>query len=323
MLGQFASPLLLFLLVLHACVGYVELGTDSWITNITESILTGQGFFLFVYASSIMFILRFFAGPIVEKINPLGLLCLSTILGTSGLLLLGSVKSAALVWAAVTIYGIGKTFLWPTMLGIVGERFPRGGAITMGAMGGIGMLSAGLLGGPGIGYKQDLNASTHLKAGHPESYERYAAADEKGFLIFPKVKGLDGQKVGVLLDQGGPGAGLDSDYALLKEQNEAIPPSIEGLKSWWDETGSPHQDTDKAPVEEAKIYGGRKALQWTAAVPAAMFFGYLLLVLYFRSQGGYKTVEIDSEGHEHLTDHKPTAEETIEDGEEGLTSGQA
>ncbi len=325
MLGQFASPLLLMLLLLHACVGYVELGTDSWITNITESILKGQGFFLFVYASSIMFILRFFAGPIVEKINPLGLLCLSTILGTAGLFLLGSqnVKSAALIWVAVTIYGVGKTFLWPTMLGIVGERFPRGGAITMGAMGGIGMLSAGLLGGPGIGYKQDLNASSHLKAGNPDAYARYSVADEKGFLMFPKVKGLDGQKVGVLLDGGGPAATLNGDYAILKEQNEPIPPSIEALKSWWDTTGSEYQAVDKDPVAEAKIYGGRKALKWTAAVPAAMFFGYLLLVLYFRTQGGYKTVEIDAEGHEHLTDHKPTAEETFLDGEEGPSSGQA
>ena len=78
---------------MHACVGYVELGTDSWITNITDSILIGQGFFLFVYTSSIMFILRFFAGPIVERINPLGLLCISTILGTLGLLMLGSVQA--------------------------------------------------------------------------------------------------------------------------------------------------------------------------------------------------------------------------------------
>ncbi|MEX0819471.1 MAG: MFS transporter [Pirellulaceae bacterium] len=323
MLSQFASPLLLFLLLLHACVGYVELGTDSWITNITESILTGQGFFLFVYASSIMFILRFFAGPIVERINPLGLLCLSTILGTTGLYLLGSVKAAALVWIAVTIYGVGKTFLWPTMLGIVGERFPRGGAITMGAMGGIGMLSAGLLGGPGIGYKQDLNASNQLKGGHPETYTRYAAAKEDGFLMFPKVKGLDGQKVGVLLDSGGPAATLNSDHEILVEQGEPIPPSIANLKQWWDSTGSEYQEVDREPVEQARIYGGRKALQWTAVVPAAMFFGYLLLVIYFRTQGGYRTVEIDSEGHAHLTDHKPTAEEAIEDGEEGLTSGQA
>ena len=65
------------------------------------------------------------------------------------------------------------------------------------------------------------------------------------------------------------------------------------------------------------------ALKWTAAVPATMFVGYLLLVIVFRMQGGYKTVEIDESGEPHLTDHKPSAEEAIEDGEEGPTSGQA
>ncbi|MCA9022304.1 MAG: MFS transporter, partial [Planctomycetaceae bacterium] len=65
MLMTFASPLLVFLLIVQACVGYVELGTDSWISSITDSILEGQGLLLFIYASSIMFVLRFFAGPIV------------------------------------------------------------------------------------------------------------------------------------------------------------------------------------------------------------------------------------------------------------------
>ena len=103
MIRQLASPLLLFLLLLHAGVGYVELGTDSWITNITNSILTGQGFLLFVYASSIMFVLRFFAGPIVKRINPLGLLFCSACVACVGLLMLGSVESAVLVWVAVTV----------------------------------------------------------------------------------------------------------------------------------------------------------------------------------------------------------------------------
>ena len=98
MLRELASPILLFLLLLHAGIGYVELGTDSWITNITNSILTGQGFLLFVYASSIMFVLRFFAGPIVERINPLGLLFCSAVVACIGLLMLGSVASALLVW---------------------------------------------------------------------------------------------------------------------------------------------------------------------------------------------------------------------------------
>lgn len=327
MLAEFASPLLLALLFLHACVGYVELGTDSWIANITESILTGQGLILFVYASSIMFILRFFAGPIVERINPLGLLCLSSVLGSVGLLLLSVGDSSGIIWIAVTIYGVGKTFLWPTMLGIVGERFPRGGAITMGAIGGIGMLSAGFLGGPGIGYKQDLNASKHLREGQPETYARYAVEKEGGFLFFPRVKGLDGQKVGVILDKSAPAATLNSDYAIFEKRaaagGEKIPDGLAALKKWWDEVGSVHVDQDHDPVEEAGIHGGRMALKWTAAVPATMFVGYLILVVYFRLQGGYKTVEIDESGKPHVTDHKPSAEEAIEEGEEGPTSGQA
>ena len=49
------------------------------------------------------------------------------------------------------------------MLAVVSEQFPRGGAITIGAIGGVGMLSAGLLGGPGIGFEQDYYASGKLK----------------------------------------------------------------------------------------------------------------------------------------------------------------
>ncbi len=37
------------------------------------------------------------------------------------------------------------------------------------------------------------------------------------------------------------------------------------------------------------------ALKLTAAVPALMFVGYLLLVLHFRAQGGYRTVELAGE----------------------------
>ena len=150
--------MLLLLLVLHALVGYVELGTDSWITNIMEGFIPNS-VLLLVYTAGLMFVLRFFAGPIVERINPLGLLFVSSLLGCFGLFMMGSMLAAASfagILIAATIYGVGKTFLWPTMLGVVGERFPKGGALAMGAMGGIGMFSAGMLGGPGIGYTQDV-----------------------------------------------------------------------------------------------------------------------------------------------------------------------
>ncbi|MCZ6794307.1 MAG: MFS transporter, partial [Planctomycetota bacterium] len=296
MLVQLASPILLFLLVLHACVGYVELGTDSWITNITNSILTGQGFLLFIYAASIMFVLRFFAGPIVEKINPLGLLFSSACVACLGLVLLGTVGGMFL-WVAVTVYGLGKTFFWPTMLGVVGERFPRGGAITMGAMGGVGMLSAGLLGGPAIGYKQDYYASASLKEASAPAYERYAAAEEKAFGPFPKIRGLDGAKVGVLLDENGPAAGLQSEVKILKDQGTQLK-AIDDLDAWWNGEAKEHAETDKAPVSDARIHGGHMALLWTAVVPAFMALGYLLLLLYFRATGGYKQVELSTQAED-------------------------
>lgn len=302
MFKEFASPLLLLLLFLHACVGYVELGTDSWIANITGSMLDErQGLMLFVWASGIMFVLRFFAGPIVEHINPLGLLFVSACLGAVGLYSIGDSQGAAMVWVAMTVYALGKTFLWPTMLGVVGERFPRGGALTMGAMGGIGMLSAGLLGGPGIGYKQDYYASKQLKAEAPETYERYAADHENHFLFLPKIRGLDGSKVGVIRDKSptGPGTELAQTVEALN-RDKRTNKDVEQLASWWSQAKN-YADQDKPEVKGAVIFGGRMALKWTAVVPLTMALGYLILVLYFRMKGGYKA--------ELLHGHEPPGEE--------------
>ena len=70
--------MLAFLYLMHALVGYVELGTDSWITNITEQVLNSprDAKLAFIWTNVLMFTLRFFAGPIVHKINPIGLLVL-------------------------------------------------------------------------------------------------------------------------------------------------------------------------------------------------------------------------------------------------------
>ena len=83
MLLQVTAPLFLVLLLIQAMVGYVELGTDSWIGKITGSILANAnyGMLLFIYTSGLMFILRFFGGPIEHRLSPLGLLCTQRHLG--------------------------------------------------------------------------------------------------------------------------------------------------------------------------------------------------------------------------------------------------
>ncbi len=301
MFAQFASPILLLLLFIHALVGYVELGTDSWISKITGSIMEDptRGLLLFVYTSGLMFLLRFFGGPLERMLSPLGLLFLSGILGFAGLSLLGRAETIEMCIIAATIYALGKTFLWPTMLAVVSELYPKGGAIVLGAVGGIGMLSAGLLGAPGIGFKQDFYAAKQLKetTDAPAGiFDRYAAEKESQFLLF-KEKGLDGTKVSILewetkLESGKTKP--DDEAEFRRELDRALDsskPANQKTIDWRNATRGYFAD-DADPVGKAGLFGGKMALQLTAFVPLLMAGLYLLLIVYFKATGGYKAVDV-------------------------------
>jgi MFS family permease len=267
----FGSVLLAILYILHAMVGYVELGTDSWIGLISGRVLENKtlGLVAFIWTNLVMFGLRFTAGPIVHKTNPIGLLIFSAVMGIIGLYLMGlpAVNSIWLWIGAVTIYGIGKTFYWPTLLGVISERFPKGGALALGLSGGIGMLSAGLIGAPGIGYKQDFNTVDELSKIDGQTYDRYAARydkdDENGHkkgdlkkdgypvitglmpTLLPPVAGLDNSKLKVFDDwsviEGKMAKGqdlkpedkmttLDKDLATIAKEKAAGRPVGENLE---------------------------------------------------------------------------------------------
>jgi MFS family permease len=303
MLSCFASPVLIGLLVLHAMIGYVELGTDSWIANIMNNVVGKWAILLFVYTSMLMFILRFFAGPIVERINPVGLLLGSSILGMVGLYWLGIAEGFA-VLVAGTVYALGKTFLWPTILGVVGERFPKGGAIVMGTMGGIGMLSAGLLGGPVIGYQQDYFAAQNLSEKSPETAERFQVASPGGiwYLPFlPQIRGLDGTRVAILTERDGE-ADLNKRIANLEKEGKSLSDdkNLSSLADWW-ASAKAYAESDKPLVNAARLFGGQMALQRTAIVPMMMAIGFAILFAYFSMTGGYQAIE--------LRGHHPDGEE--------------
>src|SRR4029077_11783837 len=104
-----------------------------------------------------------------------------------GLTLAAGMNTFTVALAALAVYAIGKTFFWPTMLAVVGDRFPRTGAIAMSIMGGIGMMSAGLIGGPGLGYCKDRFTTEHLTATNPAVYAAYKAPTESKFLFLNPV----------------------------------------------------------------------------------------------------------------------------------------
>ena len=256
-----AGSLLLFVLFMtHALIGAVELGTDGWIQNITGNILTpAQGKILFVFTSLFMFSLRFCADFIERtlKISPIGLLFICSVLAAIGLRMVSGIETFAGAMVALAVYALGKTFFWPTMLAVVGDRFPRTGAVAMSIMGGIGMMSAGLLGGPGLGYAKDRFTAEHLQTTAPAIYEQYKAPTPSRFLFLEEVHGLDGTKLS------------EAQTAAAKTPEQQI-------------------------VASASIMGDRETLKADAYIPAAMAVIYVLLFLYFRTIGGYKTVHIES-----------------------------
>ena len=255
------SGLLFVLFITHAFLGAVELGTDGWIQNITGNILSsGEGKILFVFTSLTMFCLRFCADFIERKIglSPIGILLTCAILACVGLNLTAGITSFAGALLALSIYGIGKTFFWPTMLAVASDRFPRTGAVAISIMGGLGMMSAGLVGSPGLGYAKDRFAGEELQKANPAVYAEYKAATPSKFLFFAEAIGLDGTKLGAAKEAAAAGKA----------------------------------DAKQKTVHEADMNGDRRTLRADSFIPAIMGAIYLCLFLYFKSKGGYKAVHL-------------------------------
>lgn len=254
--------LLFVLFVAHALIGAVELGTDGWIQNITGAILSPtEGKILFVFTSLLMFALRFCAHFIEKKVglNPVGLLLVCSLLAILGLNLVAAVNSFGPALGALAVYAVGKTFFWPTMLAIVGDRFPSTGAVAMSLMGGVGMMSAGLIGSPGLGYFKDRLAVEALQKENTALYEEVkSTGDSSKFLAFEPVQAINPQT-------------LEEAKAIKMDERTA----------------------DQQTIVSADIQGNRDTLKVDSFIPAAMAAIFLVLFLYFRSIGGYKPLNIE------------------------------
>ncbi|MBV1900580.1 MAG: MFS transporter [Kordiimonadaceae bacterium] len=118
-----------------------ELAPGQWIDLALTHTVGMRGILLLVYVSGIMFVLRHFAGPIAHRLSPVGLLWGSALLTSLGLYFLSVANSPVTGFLAATIWGAGVCFMWPTMLASAAERYPRGGAWTIGLIGSAGALS--------------------------------------------------------------------------------------------------------------------------------------------------------------------------------------
>ena len=189
-------PLMIALCLIMIPLATTELGTDSAVTGLMQTPMEAQGLnsaWVLVYTSAIMMVLRFAAGPLIEKFSPIGVLAGGATLAILGLTFLGHAGSnLGIIFVAATLYGCGKSYFWPTSLAIASERFPRGGALTLNALGGIGMLAVGIIGGPLIGRMQEASAQKALEGQSSALYTQISKPDK---YILGDYTSVDSDKV--------------------------------------------------------------------------------------------------------------------------------
>ena len=133
------NPLFIFMIICMFGTAITELFTGQWIDVLLKNV-SDNAILLLTIETGIMVIGRAFAGPVVHKFSPSGVLLISAILAAVGLYLLGHTTGNMLFVGAI-IFGIGVCYFWPTMLGFVAENLPKTGAVGLNLMGGAGMFA--------------------------------------------------------------------------------------------------------------------------------------------------------------------------------------
>lgn len=136
------NPLYLFMLLCMVLTANTELSTQQWVGPLLQS-SGAQPMIILALTTGLMAIGRFYAGPVIHRFNPTGVLWGSAIMATIGIYLLGH-STGAMTYVAAILFAVGVCYFWPTMLGFVGEYIPKSGALGMSLIGGMGMFATGL-----------------------------------------------------------------------------------------------------------------------------------------------------------------------------------
>jgi MFS family permease len=133
------NPLFIFMIICMFGTAITELFTGQWIDVLLKNV-SDNAILLLTIETGIMVVGRAFAGPVVHKFSPSGVLLISAVLAAAGLYLLGH-STGNMLFAGAILFGIGVCYFWPTMLGFVAENLPKTGAVGLNLMGGAGMFA--------------------------------------------------------------------------------------------------------------------------------------------------------------------------------------
>lgn len=120
-----------------------ELVTNQWV----NALLANAGvspMLILALISGIMAVGRFFAGSLVHRMNPVGVLLMSAVFSAAGIYILSFVNSPGLTIVGAIFFAIGVCYFWPTMLGFTSEYIPKSGALGLSLLGGAGFVSVAM-----------------------------------------------------------------------------------------------------------------------------------------------------------------------------------
>ncbi|MEO0453300.1 MAG: MFS transporter [Verrucomicrobiota bacterium] len=282
--GAFSRPLFWILLFCMAITASLELGPGRWIPAVLEA--GGiHGILVLAYINGLMAVLRFNAGAFLKRFSPIAILMVSSVLAGAGLYWFSFSESTVSAFASATLFALGVCFFWPTMLGITAELVPKSGSLGLALMGGIGMLTVGVITSPAVGKIADGYFNAKLEQDHQE--ETVSLLREVQ-MKYPRLA-------------------QEAPEVRKEEILSAVTLANETLKSYTKEGTLPEPtavtlrsaiqnapegfDTSELSelVNSADNYGGRIAFRYLAPFAVIIFSIFLTLHFANRKQGGYKT----------------------------------
>lgn len=180
------NPLYLVMVVLMALTAISEFGPQQWVGPILAK-AGASPMLILALVTGLMAVGRYFAGPLIERLNTVGVLLGSAVFGVIGIYMM-STMSGSMLYVAAVFYALGICYFWPNMLGFVGERLPQTGALGLSILGGVGMFSSSIF-QPIIGGWIDSNKASAIASGLAGDAADLAAgqATLSNMLVFPGI----------------------------------------------------------------------------------------------------------------------------------------
>ena len=145
--GRAVNKISLLFPFIFACMlltASTELGTTQWI----NALLANNGIhpmIILAVVTGLMAVGRYFAGGLIHRLNPPGVLLGSAIFSVAGLLLLSISTGPVMTVASAAVFAIGVCYFWPTMIGVASEYVPKSGALGMSILGGAGFVATSMV----------------------------------------------------------------------------------------------------------------------------------------------------------------------------------